>query len=268
MPTIQYSSIRKKLDGLMSKYKAVKNKVHKDNCRASGLDFLKQIFNISKCKCLPKIDTNSGATIFQCECPYKEILNSRQYEFLSDQICERIINIDFWFGVDADADAISQDMVNLSMSPVCQQLTPASEPSPPPPFNRVENIMENVDDTDGSNDDNYIDDPNYSPDAKANIPKSINLPDSIATLDFDALCAESARFNCSAKEVAAIVNRSFEMLGAITDNAKGLVVTPSLIQKKKNKLISVQKLKKRLLTKTSTGKYAVFFLMAWQPKIW
>lgn len=76
--------------------------------------------------------TNAGATIFKCECPYKEFLNARQYEFLTDQVCERIINIDVWFGVDA-TDAISQDIVNLSMSPVSHQSAPATEPSPPPP---------------------------------------------------------------------------------------------------------------------------------------
>lgn len=87
-------------------------------------------------------------------------------------------------------------------------------------------------DDDNANENNNSDDPNYSPDAKEKIPKSIKLPDSIANLDFDALCAKSSRYNCSAREIAAIVNSSFEMLGAITDSAKGLVVTPSLIQKK------------------------------------
>lgn len=248
IPTVTHAAIKKKLINIMDKYAAVKRKVHKNNCMEEQLFFLNQIFNITKCKCLPKINTKTDASGFNCECPYKDSLNRHQYEFLKDQIYEREINIEMWLNEEA---SITADLSNLSMSPqtAVAPNSPILSVSPSPPAISVNSaeISSNANNMtpqkevaeteciDKSCNDNDHDE-DYCPETKNNIPRSIALPESIRDLNFDPICVESVRFNSSYREVAAIVNRTLEMVGLITPQEKGLVVTPSLLQKKIRKV--------------------------------
>lgn len=239
IPTITYCGIRKKLIKLVDTYKAVKIKAVKYNCSEEDYLFLTQMFNISQCKCIQKIQNKSDAKNFNCECPYKSLLNSRQYEFFKDQVYERIYNIELFF--------VADEMHNLSISPVSKPPTLAEPISPSAPSTtspaienniEIESITPNYEIRICNNANEKADDsdPEYVPEVIQTIPRTISLPESIAHLDFDAVCVEGSRNNCSTRQLAAIINRSFEMLGAINDSAKGLVVTPSLLQKKQKKI--------------------------------
>lgn len=238
LSTVTYRYVKIKLIELVNKYAAVKRKTHKENCHSNDLFFLNQLFNVGKCKCLAKIKSKADAINFCCKCAYKNNLSERQYEFFRDQIHERLLNIEIWFG---EEDAIVKDLSNLSMSPPPQSsLTPLPQSTTLPNVSN-QNVTSKTsvgNNTDTDNSDKECDnhdknkDPDYSPEAEKIIPRSIDLPRSIGDLDFNPICAESARFNSSFREVSAIVNRTLEMIGAINSKEKGLVVTPALLQNK------------------------------------
>lgn len=240
IPTISYSGARKKLDSLFTKYTSIKRNIKKhvdDVDWTADVFFLSNLFNATKCNCISKIKSKFEANNFQCECVNQRDLSHYQYAFLIDQIAERSFQIEIWFEEVVETcrttTAIQEDMANISLSPVASS---AAAPSLPPTTcsnvfrNRLE--MKKVKDDKkvcSDSDLEYMPGPGY---IRKLIPKSINLPQSINGLDFDGICLEAMQNNTSFRQTSGIINRTLEMIGAITSQERGLVVTPSHLQYK------------------------------------
>lgn len=244
IPIITYSAIRKKLANLYKLYTNVKIDIHKQTRKTDklleNLFSLNSIFNVAKCKCVPNVVAKAVADQFQCTCYIKEILTAHQSIFFVDQLFSRELKIEDWFSVInnvADNDSfssITEQLAEMRISPVRKEV--------PPTLLIDENATVGVgslspDSKDTDSDTEYS--PYRALNKKLITPKSIEvkLPaESIRHLNFDAICLDSARFNTGIRETASIVNSTLAMVGAITTENKNLVVTPSLIQRKMNKI--------------------------------
>lgn len=263
IPIISETPVRKKLNGLLKKYMDLKVKIHKGSCDAEGnLFFLCNLFNISKCKCESAINLKSetDAHNYQCECSNRKNLSEYQYMFYKDQISERLLKIGIYFQnvVDKDeagppticsdiptATTIETSMYRLSVSPPSAASSPSAIASlstttktsaSPSSFEEDENFK-------SDSDTEYVLEP---ADATKMIPDSIKLPKTVEEYNFNGICMVGMQYNTSVRQLSAIVNRTLEMVGAITEREKGLVITPSHIQNKICKLglnVSTQHMK-------------------------
>lgn len=220
IPIVQYKCVRKKIIQLVDKYKKTKLKIHRENCRSKDLVF--QLFIISSCKC-SIFDTPK-----ECKCPIQNKISDSGLAFLIDQKAERNFTLtNYKFSINSensvfdcngnDSNASGQHSQNESHNnhwPIALTSS-ASEPDP-------------LSESDGEKEN---DDPDYLPEKVSSVPSKITLPNSLAELKFESVFAEAVRFNTSYQQVASIINRTLEVVGAITNNDKGLVVTPSFVQR-------------------------------------
>lgn len=266
IPIITYSGIRKKLANLHKLYITnIKIDIHKQTQKTDKLSenlfFLNSIFNVAKCKCVPNvITTKAVADQFKCKCCIKENLSAHQSTFFVDQLFSRQLKIENWFSVinnvddnDNSLSSITEKLAEMSISPV-QTAVPLESAS----------VDENASLSPDSNDTNYSPYPALEKKLKTSKSIEVNLPESIRQLNFDAVCLDSVRFNTGIRETTSIVNSTLAMVGAITSENQNLVVTPSLIQRKIDKIGS--SFAKKNAEENAGKKLLCFFFDGFQAK--
>lgn len=76
----------------------------------------------------------------------------------------------------------------------------------------------------GEEKENHDNDTDYFPVKHCSVPYKITLPNSLTELNFDSVFMDAVRYDASYQQVAAIINRTLEVIGAITNEENGLVV--------------------------------------------
>lgn len=226
MPILNKKNLKKRIAAIFSKYKNIKRKVRENKCNDTNLQFMNNLFNATRCSC---------ESLVFCHCSFKQSLDSNQYSFILNQSAERTLEIDTFF---CNAD------VNHSLASRTSDLTIQS-PSSTNSASAVESdravTPTQTSDYDDSSDDetNNVDDrgdTDFIPDANLIIPRDVKFPSSIQDLNINRAIQESMRYNTSFRQTASIINATLTGIGLITENAKGLVVTESLLRKRAKKL--------------------------------
>lgn len=231
MHIITKKHVRKKIEVALKAYRTIKRKIVVGTYASHELQFLHDVFNALPLQC-------DCEDIHCCDCSFKATLGEQHYTFFVDQATERKYKINEYYD-----EEIMNQTINSKISDLSIRSTSPPRPSSPLP---AENVLktprndktknENGSSKESDDDDGHSDDPDYKPDVKTIIPKFVKLPNSIYELNIEGVVLESMRYNTSVRETAAIVNRTLEGIGAITDDAKGLVVTPAFIQRRTNLL--------------------------------
>lgn len=233
IPIIQFKAVKSKMVKLVDLYKKTKQKIHKERikCNSTELKFLNDIFNISSCKCLT-FDEMVEINLY-CKCALNNKISANGLAFLIDQKNERKFTLDNYpFTKNIDelkhvnvivlSDSEDDGSHSLAKSLSSEK---AEEPLSIPIASSALNLF---DDEKKENDD-----PDYVPDKYCSfgVPHKVKLPGSLNEINFESVFAEAVRYDTGYGEVAAIMNRTLEVLGAITNQEKGLVITKSFAQR-------------------------------------
>jgi hypothetical protein len=222
MSILTKKNLKKKIAAIFNKYKNIKRKVRENKCNDTYLQFMNNVFNATRCSC---------ENLVSCHCSFKQSLDSNQYLFILNQSAERTLEIDTFF---CDAD------VNHSLASRTSDLTIQSPNSASAVVSARAGTPARTPDYDSSDDEtNNVEDrgdTDYIPDANMIIPRDIKFPSSIQDLNINRAIQESMRYNTSFRQTASIINATLTGIGLITENAKGLVVTESLLRKRAKKL--------------------------------
>lgn len=242
-PTVAYTKAYKKITSLLDSYKDLKIKIHK-NCNTvdprDRIDFcfLKQIFDISKCQCIRKIDPVKAATAFECICDHKNILSNNQLILFNDQVGTRLLTIDTWSErIDTTSTDNNDDTSAILPLEQCMQAMSLSEPPisaererSPQMNDDSGDISDSEYETETESDDD--EDERISNPVKKAIPNTITLPKTINGFNFDGICTEVMRYDMSFRMASDVITRVLEMVGVVDEENKGMVITPSFLQTK------------------------------------
>lgn len=236
IPICENKYIKEKIGKLLTVYKKIKRNAKHG---PTNENVLGEIFNVTHCKCM---------NFLSCECAFKDKINKLQYNFLINQtsIGEKLQIDEYCFCEVEDTPILDESFSNLSMSSMpplsstSTSLTPLSPSLIQALLTEEEDASNTAATTAMSNtkDENHDDDddPDYQPKEHAIPNQAIKLPNSIKELNTDGILLETMRFDSSFASTAAIMNRTFESIGAITNNQKGLVITPSFLKYRFKKL--------------------------------
>lgn len=227
IPISTYKTVKKRMAQLMDKYRKIKQKIHRGNCHSPDVLFLNELFNISSCTCL-NVDLIGLA---DCKCPLKARISESGLAFLIDQKTERNFTLDSY---QFETNTKCSDTKDLQcVDDQHRSRSPEIVPDADVKSNDSESYeeKENGDDID------------YFPESHLCVPCKIALPNSLAELNFDPVFIDAVRYDSSYQQVASIVNRTLQVIGAITSEEKGLVVNRSFVQR------GVQKIGKRMTNK-------------------
>lgn len=191
------------------------------------------------------------AKSYECICDFKNNLSEFQYMFLKDQVHGRALTIEICFQEGNESSNVNNNNSTAvsTLEESVQHLVLLSKTT------SVHKNRGSDDDTGNEISSHESDtDSDYIPDdtelnehalamkmqlchaAKKAIPKVITLPRTINRFNFDGVCMAIVETNTGLKSAAEIVNRTLEMVGAITLTQKGLVTTPAYVQHKVKKL--------------------------------
>lgn len=217
IPIIQYKRVREKMIKLINDYKTAKRNVYRG--KSVDLSFLGELFDITSCKCV------KFHLLLDCKCPAKNKISDIGLAFLIDQKTERKFTLDNYEFTMVDDEIGAFDCNDNERGASSQHL---QTPSP----DRLLNVIPSSgSDSERDEENEHDDDPDYIPEIHSSVPNKIIAPGSLSELNFDSVFAEAVRYNISYSQASAIINRSLEMLGAITNKAKGLVISRSFVQK-------------------------------------
>lgn len=213
IPIIQQRAVKEKMAKLMNAYTKTKQKIHVHKCSSNDLAYLHELFIISSCKCFVN-DFTVGTC---CNCLPPNRISENRLLFLIDQKTERKFSLDS-YNFEMEVNEHRQPL------PCSSLMKEADEKC----FSATSTPSAASDTDDGEKENN---DPDYFPDKFSSVPHRIILPNSLKELNFDSVFSEAVRFDTGYREVAAIINRTLEVVGAVTNQDKGLVVNKSFIQR-------------------------------------
>lgn len=231
-------NIQNKIDKVLQMYKKIKRNIRAGKANANDLKFFYNIFNITRCTCV---------NLECCQCSFKENITECEYLFLLDQATTRELEID---------EFVCDMVANKSLDSHLSNLSITSSPAASNQKCQLHytTATANISDNKIEMEDQ---DPDYRPPDMLSIPLVVNIPKSIKYLNTDGALLESMRFNSSFQSTAAIINRTLEAVGAITNEEKGLVVTPSLLKVRAKQLGN--RISKEWMNKTKKNRLECFF---------
>lgn len=249
-----YTSIRTKLQRLIKAYESIKFDIRTHSYITEKItetlrDF-NSIFFVGKCKCFIKKSTSSSSSSLlpgpdgtsqlqtvpsKCTCDHK--LGDNQFKFLIDQLSDRKLMIAEYLQIRHSSEMNTNNNVDVhpDVSSIITNLKNIT--ITPAPIASVNNNAAFSSSPPSESSSEADDSPEYKP--HHYLFKALNSSKSkfcsVRDLDFDQFCYQVIRKQTSVRQAATLVNSALEMVGAISEENKSLVVTPSLVQRKTQK---------------------------------
>lgn len=169
-----------------------------------------------------------------CTCAPEKRVSANGIAFLIDQGNERHFTLDsYLFGNNSGENVnVLLDSNESVPSPSCGR-DQFSSLSPEEAENQLSiALASSASITDGG-EEKDDDDPDYVPEyySSFGVPRKVNIPGSLKETNFESVFAEAVRYDTGYGEAAAIMNRTLEVLGAITKEEKGFVVSKSFVRR-------------------------------------